>query len=91
MFGQTIVSSLILAQNEGQLLKIPNVGSVKVQWHLSANINTIKSLYGLLLGANSVHCCIYYKERKVKPIITIESVANIAKLFKKSSLPTNLD
>lgn len=78
VFNQTSIPSLISAQNAGQLLDVPNVGSFTVQWHLSADMKTIKSLYGLSSGANSTYCCIYCEQRKVKPVISTESNARQA-------------
>jgi len=80
VFNQTSIPTLIWAQNEGQLLQVPNVGSFKVEWHLSAEMKTIKSLYGLSSGANAIHCCIYCLQKKTKSIITTEATARAASL-----------
>lgn len=80
VFKQTPIPTLISAQNEGQLLQVPDIGSFKVEWHLSANMKTIKSLYGLSSGANATHCCIYCLQKKTKSVITTEAAARIASL-----------
>ena len=47
VFKQTPIPALIEAQENGQLLEVPNVGSFKVQWHLAVDMKTIKCMYGL--------------------------------------------
>src|SRR5579875_3209738 len=51
VFQQTSFPTFIKAQEEGQLLTIEGVGNFKVEWHLSADMKTIKCLYKLKHGA----------------------------------------
>lgn len=42
------------------------VGSFPVEWHLACDMKTIKSVYGLKTGANSVQSCINCDQERVK-------------------------
>jgi len=55
VFNKTEKPSLIEAQGNGQLLKVPEVWDFKVEWHLRAHVKSIKVMHGLKHGANSKH------------------------------------
>lgn len=84
VFKQTSIPGLIAAQDNGQLLMVPDVGEFKVQWHLSADMKTIKVMYGLKHGANCLHTCIYCNQERTKPTITTAAQALLT-LSKKTS------
>ena len=69
MFQQTQFPALIKAHDEGQLLTIEGVENFKVEWHLSADMKTIKCLYGLKHGANATYSCIYCNQQRTKPVL----------------------
>jgi hypothetical protein len=67
VFGQTKFPQVIQAQEDGQLLTVDGVGQFRVEWHLSADMKTIKCMYGLKHGANNKHSCIYCIQERSKP------------------------
>jgi len=75
VFKQTKIPSLIEAQEDGKKLEVPGVGEFKVQWHMAADMKTLKCMYGLQHGANSRFCCIYCLQERSKPIVTTVAVA----------------
>jgi hypothetical protein len=78
VFSKTKIPKLLQAQEDGQLLEVPGVGSFTVEWHLSADLKTIKCMYGLKLGANSLQSCIYCNHKQVKPIVSTVAQATTA-------------
>lgn len=78
LFNHTAIPTLVLAQNEGQLLQVLGIGRFGVEWHLSAKYETIESLHGLSSGANATECCIYCLQKKTKSIMTTEVVVRAA-------------
>lgn len=50
--------ALVYAQLIGQLLVLPDIGEFKVEWHLNADMKTIKVMYGLKYGAK-LHAYLY--------------------------------
>ena len=59
VLSQTKIPALIAAQDNGQLLSVSGIGDFKVEWHLSADMKTIKCMYGLSHGASAQYNCIY--------------------------------
>lgn len=78
VFNQTRIPSLIKAQEAGQLLVVPGVGEFKVEWHLSADMKTIKCMYGLGHGACAKHRCIYCSQAGQKTVIGTAEEARTA-------------
>jgi len=58
MFDRTNFPSLIQAQEDGQFLKVHGVGDFQMEWHLDANMKTIKCMDGLGHGTNAAYSCI---------------------------------
>lgn len=59
VFEQTPLPFIISAQQQGEKLTVPDVGDFKVEWHLAADMKTIKCLYGFAHGAmQSILACI---------------------------------
>ena len=57
VFGRTKFPGLISAQSNGQILHIDEVGDFNVQWHMAANMKTIKAMYNLKNGSGCrMHC-----------------------------------
>jgi len=58
VFNLTNIPALIKAQMGGQYLYIKGVGSFSMEWHLVANLKSIKAIYSLVQDPNSPQCCI---------------------------------
>lgn len=69
VFQQTQFPTFIKAHNGGLLLYVEGVGNFKLEWHLSADMKTIKCLYALKRGANAIHSCIYYNQQRTKLVV----------------------
>lgn len=82
VFGQTRIPDLIAAQERGQLLTVPEIGSFKVEWHLATDMKTIKCMYGLSHGATSTYCCIYCLQKRTKSV-QVSTVANAVAALNK--------
>lgn len=54
---------------EGRLLEVCIIGPFPVEWHLATGMKTVKCTYGLKMGANSLHSCIYCDQEQVKPVV----------------------
>jgi len=50
VFSRTKIPELIKAQGAGQLLDVPGIGSFPIEWHLAADMKTLKCMYGLKWG-----------------------------------------
>jgi hypothetical protein len=87
VFNQTRIPALIEAQEAGQKLIVPGIGSFAVEWHLSADMKSIKCMYGLSHGACAKQSCIYCLQERVKP--TIGTMEQAATIFSKRA--TTLD
>ena len=59
VFSQTKILARIKTQGACQLLEVPIRGSFKVEWHLAVDMKIKRCLYGLRMGANNLHSCIY--------------------------------
>lgn len=81
VFSQTKIPALIAAQDNGQLLSVPGIGDFKVEWHLSADMKTIKCMYGLSHGACSQYNCIYCSQVK----ITLSTLIYFMSILDKST------
>jgi len=67
-----------MAQEEGQLLEVPSRGSFEVEWHLVANMKTLKGMFSLSMGTNSLHSYIYYLQEQKKIVVaTIVQVVSV--------------
>ena len=62
VFRQTKYPEVIKAQTDGQLLEVPGRGSFAIEWHLSADMKTIKCMNGLQHGPSSKMNCIYCEQ-----------------------------
>ena len=40
-----------------------------MEWHLAADLKSIKAIYGLAQGPNSLQCCMYCNQTRIKPIV----------------------
>ena len=69
VFLKTKIPELIKAQSDGHLLNVPGIGSSHVEWHLAADMKTLKCMYGLKMGANSLHICIFCNQERVKSVV----------------------
>jgi hypothetical protein len=78
VFNLTKIPDLIKAQGRGQLLEVPGIGSFTVEWHLAADMKTIKAMYGLKQGPNCPQCCIYCCQTRVKPVVGTVAQATTA-------------
>jgi hypothetical protein len=81
VFDQTRIPDLIKSQEAGQLLEVSGVGSFAVEWHMSADMKTLKCMYGLKSGPNAAHCCIYCMQARKKQVAT--SVKQAEELLRK--------
>ena len=59
LFSHTNIPSIMQSQVAGEPLVVDGVGSFTVEWHLSADLKTLKSMFGMSGGANAKHPCIY--------------------------------
>lgn len=84
VFSQTKIPALVKAQGEGQLLEVPGIGSFAVEWHLAADLKTIKCMYGLKMGANG-QSCVYCNQDRVKPVVGTTIQASAAMNSRKCS------
>lgn len=72
VFQQTEFPAIIKSQEEGKELEVPGVGNFKVEWHLTADMKTIKCMYGLKHGSNAKHSCIYCLQERHRPEVVYE-------------------
>ena len=63
VFQQTKFPEVIKAQNEGQELIVPDQGNFAVEWHLRADMKTIKCMNGLQHGPACKMNCIYCEQK----------------------------
>lgn len=67
VFQQTDFPTIIKAQSDGQHLEVPGHGIFLVEWHLSADMKTIKCMYGLQHGPACKMNCIYCEQQHERP------------------------
>ena len=76
VFNLTKIPAVIKAQGAGQLLEVNGIGSFAVEWHIAADMKTIKAIYGLSQpGPNSPECCIYCNQTRVKHVVMANAQA----------------
>jgi hypothetical protein len=63
VFQQTKFPSVIKAQTDGQDLVVPDRGSFAMEWHLSADMKTIKCMNGLQHRPSCKMNCIYCEQK----------------------------
>ena len=85
VFSQTKIPSLIKAQGARQLLEVLERGAFNVEWHLGADMKTIKCVYGLNMGANCLHSCIYCLQERKKTVVSTLAQAVSASISQKCS------
>lgn len=75
VFQQTKFPEVIKAQSEGQELEVPGRGSFTVEWHMSADMKTIKCMNGLQHGPCCKMNCIYCEQKyeRAKTITAAEA------------------
>lgn len=78
IFGKSNFPAVIAAQLSGEKLTVPEVGEFHVEWHLAADMKTIKCMYGLQSGPSCAMNCIYCDQKRIKPIVGTASQANAA-------------
>ena len=78
VFNQMKIPELLSAQEAGQMLDVPEVGRFKVEWHLNADMKTVKCLYGLSHGACASMTCMYCCQKKTRSVITIAAQVQAA-------------
>ena len=78
IFGKSKFPSVIAAQSRGEKLTVPEVGEFYVEWHLAADMKTIKCMYGLQSGPSGAMNCIYYEQKRAKPTVGTASQARAA-------------
>jgi len=69
VFNLIKIPDLIKARGQGQLLEVPSIGSFTIEWHLAANMKTIKAMYGLKQRPNCLQCYIYCLQIQVKHVV----------------------
>ena len=75
MFEHTDFLAIIQSQGDGKELEVPDVDSFKVEWHLTADMKTIKCMYGLSHGSNAKHSCIYCLQERHRPQLVSDAQA----------------
>lgn len=78
IFGKSNLPAVIAAKSDGQRLHVPGVGEFDVEWHVTADMKTIKCMYGLQSGPACVMNCIYCDQKRIKPTVATASQANAA-------------
>lgn len=59
LFSHTTIPSIMERQVAGEPLEVDGVGNFTVEWHLSADLKALKSMFGMCGGANTKYPCIY--------------------------------
>ena len=55
---QTDIPFVIERKNAGEYLQVNGMGDFIVEWHLSANLKALKSMFGVCGGANTKYPCV---------------------------------
>ena len=58
-FERSPIPNVIDAQLKGELLHVEGFGSFNIEWHMSGDLKTLKCMFGVEIGANATHPCIY--------------------------------
>lgn len=53
------VAAIIDRHNKGEKLNVAGVGEFEIEWHLAADLKTLKALFGCKGGANAKYACLY--------------------------------
>ena len=59
LFSHTEIPSIIESQNAGECLTIEDVGSFTIEWHMSADLKALKSMFGISGGPKTKYPCLY--------------------------------
>lgn len=59
VFSKTDICNTITSQTNGEKLQVDGFGSFTVEWHMAADLKTIKCMYNMSKGATSKSPCIY--------------------------------
>ena len=59
LFSHTNISNIIESQILGESLIVEGVANFTIEWHMSANLKALKSMYGLSEGTNTKYPCLY--------------------------------
>lgn len=78
IFARSKFPAVITAQSTGKKLQVPRVGEFHVEWHLAADMKTIKCMYGLQSGPACAMNCIYCEQKRIKPTVGTASQASAA-------------
>ena len=76
-FAQTKFPEVIAAQELGQPLVVPDIGTFKVEWRLNVNMKTIKCMYGLKGGVMSKFACVYCNQEREKSLVVSAPTASL--------------
>ena len=76
-YGQTKFPEVIATQEARQPLVVPEIGTFKVEWHLSVHMKTITCMYGLSSGAMSKFVCVYYNQEREKCLVVSAPIASL--------------
>ena len=90
VFSKTKIPELIKAQSDGYLLDVFGIGSFNVNLHLAADMKTLKCMYGLKMGANSLHSCIFCNQKRVKSVVGTIAQASTSRTSKKCTWSNGL-
>jgi hypothetical protein len=90
VFSKTKIPELIKAQSDAHLLDVPGIGSFHVEWHLAADMKTLKCMYGLKMGANSLHSCIFCNQERVKSVVGTIAQASASMTSRKCTWSNGL-
>ena len=59
LFCHTKIPSIIDRQIASEQIHIDGMGDFIVEWHLSANLKALKSIFGVCGGVNTKYPCLY--------------------------------
>jgi hypothetical protein len=66
VFRKTSLPSIMSSHDAGEKLYVEGYGSYFVEWHLAADLKTLKCMYNISHGANAMHSCLYCMKKKQK-------------------------
>lgn len=59
IFSHTNIPNIIETQNAGEIINVDSIGNFTIEWHMSADLKALKSMFGISGGANSKYPCLY--------------------------------
>ena len=59
VFSRTDICNTITSQTNGEKLQVDGFGSFNIEWHMAADLKTVKCMYKMSKGATSKSPCIY--------------------------------